>query len=80
MADFDKLLVGDHRDPQSELTELFPSEGGDPLDGARQWALGVLSSAGISGEDQVRAIKALRDAEPRLSLKPATYLASQLGR
>lgn len=78
MANLDKLIVGDHRDPRVELGELFPSEGGDALQGAREWGLSVIDAAGVSPHDQLRVIKALRDADPRLSLKPATFLAERL--
>ena len=78
MADIGKLIVGDHRDPQEELTALFPSDGTDTLAGARTRARGIIESGGIAADEQLRVIKALRDAEPRLSLKPATYLAEQL--
>lgn len=79
MARLDKLVFGDDADPRIELRELFSQEGADPLIAARDWALEVLSQAGVEPGDQLRAIKALRAAEPRLSLKPATYLAAQIG-
>ena len=68
-----KLLIGDHDDPAKELTALFGDE-----KSAMTWARGILDATGIPPAEQVSAIAELRRAEPRLSLKPATYLASRL--
>ncbi|WP_203581486.1 hypothetical protein [Microbacterium hibisci] len=80
MADLDKLLWGDRSDPRIELEKLFPSGADGRLAGARSWAAGVLAAADVPADDELRVIKTLRDAEPRLSLKPARYLAAQLAR
>lgn len=73
MARLDKLLWGDGADPRLELEELF-----DSVPSARAWAVTALADAGVDAADEVRAIRALRAAEPRLSLKPATYLVAQI--
>lgn len=78
MAKLDKLLWGDRADPRDELRELFPSDERGSLAGARQWASEVVAAAGVSTDDELRVIKVLRDAEPRLSLKPARFLATQV--
>ena len=45
---------------------------------AQEWARGVIADAGLDPADELRVIRALRDAEPRLSLKPARFLAAQV--
>lgn len=80
MAKLDKLLWGDRADPRDELRELFPSDERESLAGARQWASEAIAAAGVSADDELRVIKVLRDAEPRLSLKPARFLATHLVR
>ncbi|MFC8680573.1 hypothetical protein ACFT30_03555 [Microbacterium ureisolvens] len=80
MPDPDKLLWGDLSDPRVELEKLFPSGAEGRLTGARTWAAGVLAAARVPADDELRVIRTLRRAEPRLSLKPATYLAAQLAR
>jgi hypothetical protein len=71
MADLDKLIAGDHDDPRAELDALFP-------EGAVEWGRDVIARAGLDGGDLLRVTRALRDAEPRLSLRPATWLAARL--
>lgn len=85
MASFEKLLWGDNADPRRELAEIFPAgDSGDAGDGgpsvvrAQEWARGVIADAGLDPADELRVIRALRDAEPRLSLKPARFLAAQV--
>lgn len=87
MASFEKLLWGDNTDPRRELAEIFPVGGADGAAGAggassvvraQEWARGVIADAGLDPADELRVIRALRDAEPRLSLKPARFLAAQV--
>lgn len=73
MPEVNKLIFGDMADPREALVALFGDVGS-----AMTWARQILDSAGISPVDQVQTIAALRKAEPRLRLKPATYLAAQL--
>ena len=63
-------------DPNAELAELFGEpRGAIPGPKARTWALGVLYEAGVDADaDQLDAMKALREAEPRLSLAAARAL------
>lgn len=77
MAKLEKLLWGDHTDPRRELAEIFPDDASSVVR-AQEWARGVVAKAGVATSDELRVIRALRDAEPRLSLKPARYLAAQL--
>ena len=69
-----KLAFGDHDDPKRELSALF---GGEEL--AVSWARGILDLAGVNPAQELEAIATLRRTEPRLSLRPARYLAEQLG-
>ncbi|WJL94369.1 hypothetical protein QSU92_10250 [Microbacterium sp. ET2] len=78
MATLENLMWGDRDDPRRELAELFPGEGDAVSVRARDWARRVVDAAGVPREDELRVIRTLRDAEPRLSLKPARYLAAQL--
>lgn len=78
MASFEKLLWGDNTDPRRELAEIFPDDTGSAVVRAREWARGVIADAGLDPADELRVIRALRDAEPRLSLKPARFLAAQV--
>jgi hypothetical protein len=71
MADLDKLIAGDRDDPRAELDALFPQ-------GAIAWGREVIDSAGVDPADLLRVTRTLRDAEPRLSLRPATWLAARL--
>ena len=80
MTDLRKLIYGDSSDPRIELEELFGSDGAHRLAPAQEWGRGVIRDAGLTADQQVHVIRALRRAEPRLSLKPATFLAAQLAR
>ncbi|PPI19446.1 hypothetical protein C5D34_09485 [Rathayibacter sp. AY1B1] len=71
-------LLGDHAAPTEELVSLFgdgASTTPAAVASAVDWGRGVLAERGIEPRKQVAAIHAFRQAEPRLSLKPATYLA-----
>lgn len=69
------LIFGDRRDPREELAEVFnapvPTSGGIQPE-ALSWAMETLDRAEVSGE--VEAIRRVRQAEPRLGLRSATYL------
>lgn len=78
MASLEHLLFGDSRDPREELAEIFdvpvPKHAGVQPE-ALAWARTVIDPAAT---DEVAAIAALRDAEPRLGLKSATYLVQRV--
>lgn len=76
MTSVRRAVFGDHREPTEELTEIFGGPSAEQA--AVTWGTGVLLDAGVPVEDQLRAIRALRQAEPRLGLKAATYLAGLL--
>lgn len=72
------MLAGDREDPRRQLEELFgePPTSGLLQQTARRWAVDVLREGGVNPERQrVQAIRLLRKAEPRLTLKTASYLA-----
>jgi len=71
MPEVKKLLFGDHDNPSLELERLFGNA-------AIEWGRDVLDSKGVSPQDGLMTIKALRQSEPRLSLCPAVYLAELL--
>lgn len=76
---FEALVFGDHEDPRASLAELFGGEipsSGQPPQPALDWALGLLSGPGAENvRSEMETIHFLRAAEPRLALKPATFLA-----
>ena len=78
MGQIERLLTGDDRDPRIELGEIFgvgvPSHG-DVQPEALAWARTIVDPAGVS---EVEAIRELREAQPDLGLKSATYLADRL--
>lgn len=73
-----RLLTGDERDPRIELGEIFgvgvPDHGGVQPE-ALAWARAIVDPDAMS---EVEAIRRLRQAEPQLGLKSATYLAGRL--
>ncbi|MFN8047937.1 MAG: hypothetical protein U0P48_05080 [Ancrocorticia sp.] len=78
MANFNHLLFGDNRDPRVELGEIFGvgvPDSGDIQPEALAWARTVVDP---TNSNEVKAIHDLRQAEPRLGLKSATYLARRL--
>ncbi len=78
MAKFDHLLFGDNRDPRVELGEIFGvgvPDSGEVQPEALAWAHTVVDP---ENSNEVKAIRDLRRAEPRLGLKSATYLARRL--
>ena len=80
MPEVKKLLLGDHENPSLELERLFGNGaiGRAALNAAIAWGRDVLDSKGVSPQDGLLTIKALRQSEPQLSLRPATYLAELL--
>lgn len=62
--------------PLDSINKAFPAAKGiDPL----QWAADVLSAKGLSAsKNTVKAVKAVRDAEPSLDLNSAVYLVNRL--
>lgn len=78
-----ELLLGDRRDPRRVLDDLLggTSTSGSPSDEARSWAHAHLARAGIDpAKDPMQAVRLLRQREPRLPLRPATYLVQSLAR
>ncbi|WP_454117270.1 hypothetical protein [Microbacterium lacticum] len=80
MPEMNKLLFGDHDAPALELARLFgEGETGSPaVKKAVAWGQDVIAAAGVDPHREVAVIHALRAAQPQLSLRPATYLASLL--
>ncbi len=78
MGKIQHLLTGDDRDPRIELGEIFgvsvPTHGGVQPE-ALAWARTIVDPASVS---MVEAIRQLRQAQPKLGLKSATYLANRL--
>ncbi|GAA2249003.1 hypothetical protein GCM10009851_38090 [Herbiconiux moechotypicola] len=70
------MLEGDRRDPRVALAEIEWPEGDAD---AFAWGRRVLAERRVDARrETVAAVRALREAEPRLELKPATYLAERL--
>ena len=72
-------IFGDREDPRKRLRAIFGGElptGGQPPEPALAWARAVLAAAPAdANRDAVWATKCLRHAEPRLTLRAATFLA-----
>lgn len=75
-----RLLVGDDRDPRAVIEEVFAvaDAAGTAYSRALAWASVQLAAEGVSSEDEVSAIRVIREAEPALGLKTSRYLAHQL--
>lgn len=74
-------VFGDKEDPRQRLQSIFggSSDLAGPPSAAREWAKNVLDEAGVDPADHnVTAIRCLRAAQPRLTLKAATYLAKDV--
>lgn len=72
------VIFGDREDPCTRLEDIFgevsPVVG--PPAAAREWATRTLHEAGLTeGCAELAAIRCLRSAEPRLTLRTAEYLA-----
>lgn len=60
--------------PEESLVGFFPD-----MDAAIEWARGVLAETGTAPEaEYVRAVKDVREANPRLGLAAAAHLVKQL--
>ncbi|SIT85938.1 hypothetical protein SAMN05880545_2424 [Microbacterium sp. RU33B] len=74
-------IFGDREDPRRRLQVLFGGEipaGGQPPAPALTWALSVVPADIATDKDTVAATKHLRAAEPRLTLRAATFLAHHI--
>ena len=75
-------VFGDREDPRKRLKSLFGGEvppSGQPPQPALTWARDVLASTHQTDDlEVVRVVSALRMAEPRLTLKAATFLAEHV--
>lgn len=74
-------IFGDREDPRRRLQLLFGGTiptGGQPPEPALAWARDVIPFDGAAAQNTVAATKYLRDAEPRLTLRAATFLATHL--
>ena len=74
-------VFGDRVDPRIRLQRIFGGEvtAGSPPAPAVEWARPLL--ADLTDDDaEVRAIAMLRGAEPRLTLRAASYLAAHARR
>lgn len=73
-------IFGDREDPRERLQSLFGGDlpsGGQPPEPSLVWAQSVLRDAQIdAAHDVVTATKHLREADSRLTLKAATFLAT----
>lgn len=70
-------IFGDGEDPRARLVELFGGEmpaAGQPPETALRWARAVSSPE----HDEIVVVRDLRRAEPRLTLRAATFLARHL--
>lgn len=70
-------IFGDREDPRARLVDLFGGtvpEGGQPPEPALRWAAAVSSP----DHGEVAVVRDLRRAEPRLTLRAATFLARHL--
>ncbi|MEU8971284.1 hypothetical protein AB0D11_18765 [Streptomyces monashensis] len=76
LADADPTLVPGLQHALELLRNLPSSE----EDLQTEWARGVLAAAGVDPKHEVRAIKALRDAKPELSLATAVEIAKKAAR
>jgi hypothetical protein len=79
-ATWSAKIFGDREDPRKRLQALFGGEmpaGGQPPRASLDWAVAELQRTEMSaGRDVVAATRYLRRAEPRLTLRAATFLAT----
>lgn len=82
-SSFKAKIFGDKEDPRRRIDELFGdrSTSADPQKAALSWTADTLREAGIDPvSSEVAAIACLRRAEPKLTLKTASYLVSRVVR
>jgi hypothetical protein len=71
-------IFGDKEDPRRRIEELF-GESADPQKTALTWAADTLREAGVDPlSSEAAVIACLRKAEPKLTLKTASYLVSRI--
>lgn len=71
-------LFGDAEDPRERLRDIFGGDlpqSGQPPYPALMWAEEVRAQTPDSRSDSMKLTRALRQAEPRLTLRSATFLA-----
>lgn len=74
MFDFLRKVFSTGPTPEESLVGFFPD-----MDAAIEWARGVLEETGTDPKTQcVRAVKDVREANPRLGLLAANHLVKQL--
>lgn len=75
-------LFGDREDPRRRLQLIFGGTspgGGQPPRAALEWAEKTVAMSGSDASpDVVRVVRDLRAAEPRLTLRAATFLAEHV--
>ena len=75
-------VSGDREDPRKRLKSLFGGEvpqSGQPPQPALTWARDILASTRQAKDlEVVGVVSVLRRAEPRLTLKAATFLAEHV--
>lgn len=74
-------IFGDREDPRRRLQVIFGGEvptGGQPPEPALVWARDVVPADVTERGDVVAVTKHLREAEPRLTLRAATFLATHV--
>lgn len=75
-------LFGDREDPRRRLQALFGGTipvGGQPPRAALEWAEETMARSGSDASpDVVRLVREVRAAEPRLTLRAATFLAEHV--
>lgn len=75
-------VFGDREDPRRRLQSIFGGEvpsSGQPPAAALKWATDLLASTHrTDARDVVLVVRELRGAEPRLTLKAATFLAEHV--
>ena len=75
-------VFGDREDPRKRLQSLFGGKvppSGQPPEPALVWARDILAATRQTDDPEVvRVVDELRRAEPRLTLKAATFLAEHV--
>ena len=72
------MLFGDRKNPIDDLRSIFYKTE-DPVEAAMDWGREVLETRDINPtKNPMKAIKELREKEPALGLKSATYLVKKL--